>query len=283
MFRNVSERSSAQEGQAGFSLVELMVAMVVAVILGVAVIRFYKDSYHTYSMQEQIADRNQNAHFTLNKLTELLQQAGSTLPDTGWTVIKVGGGVLTIGINPRGAMQFNGVDTPFSNFIAVGDASLFANSANVLLNTTNVLVDFDDPTKPTVKLTIDGNYNSGGFVNGIKDNPDGMDSIRVIPGVALRIGDRIYGYREDQYLLSGTDLVIRPNGSVATQMVLAEDIDSVGFAFQTSAGAATTKWNLMRSASITVRAQTEKPDPHMSPPAYHKITLPMNLILRNKI
>ncbi|GEM_PF-1879721 len=282
MCRNASERA-AGKGQTGFSLVELMVAMVVAVILGVAVIRFYKDSYHTYSMQEQIADRNQNAHFTLNKFVEILQQAGSALPDTGWTVLTISGGTLTLGINPRGAEQFNGIDSPFSNFIAVGDASLFANSANVLLNTTHVLVDFYDPTKPTVELAIDAGYNTCGFVNGIKDNPDGMDSIRVTALVALSVGDRIYGYREDQYLLSGTDLVIRPNGSVSNQMVLAEDIDSVGFAFQTNTGAATTSWKLMRSASITVRAQTEKPDPHLSPPAYHKITLPMNVILRNKI
>lgn len=274
---------AVRKRQAGFSMVELMVTMVVAILLGIGVVRFYKDSYRTYSQQEQIADRNQNAHFTLSKFVEILQQAGSALPDSGWTVLKISGSVLTLGLNPRGAEQFNGVDTPFGNFIAVGDASLFASSGNVLLNTTNVLVDFQNPAKATVKMTIDAGYFSGGFSAGIKDNATGMDSIRVTAGVDLDVGDRIFGYREDQYLLSGSDLVIRPNGSVASEMVLAENIDSVGFTFRNDLGAVTTNWKLMRSASISVRARTEKPDPHLPPPGYHMITLPMNVILRNKI
>jgi prepilin-type N-terminal cleavage/methylation domain-containing protein len=288
MSQNASERiaqpsARIRAGAKGFTLVEVLVAMVVAVLLGVATVRFYKDSYHTYSQQEQIADRNQNAHFTLSKLTEVLQQAGSALPDTGWAVISISKGALTVGVNPRGVEQFNGTDMPPSNFIPVSDASLFKNTGNVFLNTTRVLVDFADPANPTVKLAIDAAYNSNGFVNGIKDNATDMDSIRVTKIVDLSMGDKIYGYRDDQYLLVGGNLVVRPDSVEAKQMTLSENIDSVGYTFLDAAGSKTTIWKQMRSASITVRARTERPDPKLKVPGYHKITLPMNIILRNKI
>lgn len=269
--------------QAGFSLIELLIVMVVATILGITVVRFYKDTYHTYSLQDQIADRNQNAHFTLSKYVEILQQAGSGLPDTGWSTLRVSSGSITLGLNPRDAKEFNGFDTPMSPFVAVGDGSLFANTSNVLLRTTHVLIDYADPTKTTEQIAIDTTYNSSGFVKGIKDNASGMDSIYLMKAIVLSVGDKIYGYREDEYALSGSDLVIRPNGDVTQQMVLAEDIDSVGVTFLTTAGVSTTAWSQMRSASVTVRARTDQIDAHLVPPGYHKISLSMNIMLRNKI
>ncbi len=281
---NRLESHGVKPGQAGFSMMELLVTMVVAVILGVTVVRFYKDSYHTYSMQEQIADRNQNAHFVLSKLVEVLQQAGSALPDSGWNVIRVSlGGVITIGINPRGAEQFNGQDTPLGPYIAVGNAAQFKNSSNSLINTTHVLIDYELAGKATDTAAIDKSYNSGGFAAGIKDNPTGMDSIKLKSDVDLDVGDKIYGYREDQYVLSSGDLIIRPNGDPTLDMVLAENIDSIGFTFKTQGGVITTNWNTMKSVSIVVRARTERVDSHLPPPGFHKISLPMNVLLRNKV
>lgn len=275
---------NASEGrQRGFSLVEILIAMVVGTLLGVAVVRFYKDSYHAYSLQDQIQERDQNAHFVETKFVELMQQAGSSLPDTGWIVIKQSGGTTTIGNNPRGAEQFNGADLSASYFVPVSDAVQWSNTGNVLLNIYHVLVDYADPAAATRKFQIDQGYNSNGFSAGIKDNPTGMDSIRLTAPVTLSIGDRIYGYREDQFQVSGGDLLLLPNGNASAQMVLAEDIDSLGFTFRDGTGAATTNWKKMRSVSFTVRARTAKADPKLPPPGYRKITIPMNVILRNRI
>jgi hypothetical protein len=109
-----------------------------------------------------------------------------------------------------------------------------------------------------------------------------MDSIRLTAAVDLSVGDRVYGYREDQYFLSGTNLMLRPDGNASAQMVLAENIDSLAFAFKDAAGNATSVWKNMRSASITVRARTAQADPRY-PGQYRKLTLPMNVILRNRI
>ncbi|MEO7425049.1 MAG: prepilin-type N-terminal cleavage/methylation domain-containing protein [Fibrobacteria bacterium] len=275
-------RARERQGEDGFTLVEMMMAIVISSILGVTLIRFYKDSYRTFSQQEQIADRNLNGHYLVNKLVEVLQQAGSALPDTGWNVITTSTGKITIAVNPRGAQDLISFDQPPSKLIPVADASLYTNTGNVMLNTNKVLIDYALAGKPSILCQIDQGVGSGGFVKGIKDTPTG-DTIAVQTVVDLSPGDKVYGYREDQYLLSGSDLVVRPDNNSAAQMVLAENIDSLGFKFLTRAGAATTSWTTMKSASILVRARTEKKDPKLKPPNYHKISIPMNVMLRNKI
>lgn len=287
MSRNVSEPAaapaSARDG--GFTLIELLIAMVAGVLLMVGLVRFYKDSYRTYSLQDQIQERDQNAHFVVTRLTEILQQAGSGLPDTGWNMITVSGGTTTIATNPRNAQQFISYNLPSSQFVAVSDASQWKPVGNVLLNVRFALIDYANPAVATVKIGIDTTYNSGGFSKGVKDNAAGMDSIRLVSAVILSVGDRVYGYREDQYLLGGTsgkDLLIRPNSNSLEQMVLAENIDTLLFSFKNSAGTVVTTWKTMRSAGLTVRARTAMPDKRF-PGQYRKLTLPMNVILRNRI
>jgi hypothetical protein len=295
MYRNGSE--SARErargadsvrGAPGFTLIETMIAMVASVIIGMGVVRFYRDSYHAYSMQDQMQERDQNAHFVVTRFTEILQQSGSGLPDTGWTVVSQTAGppaLTTVAVNPRNSIQFVGTDTPNSQFIPISDATQWQSTGNVLLNVANVLIDFADPTKAIIKRAIDTGYNANGYVKGIKDMPAGMDTLRITAPVDLSVGDRVYGYREDQYLLggtSGTDLILRPDGNTGAQMVLAEGIDSLAFVFKDAAGVTTNSWKLMRSAQITVRARTAMSDPHLAG-GYRKITLPMNVILRNRL
>lgn len=294
MYRNDSEtareraRVDGDKGAAGFTLIEVLIAMVASVIIGMGVVRFYKDSYHAYSMQDQVQDRDQNAHFVVTRFTEIMQQAGSGLPDTGWAMIKqttVSPVITTVSVNPRNAIQFVGTDSPNSQFIPISDATQWKPTANIMLNVAHVLIDFTDPNKSIIECAIDTFYNQHGYVKGIKDMPAGMDTLRITTPVDLSVGDRVYGYREDEYLLagtSGTDLVLRPDSNTAAQMVLAENIDSLGFVFKDATGKTTSTWNFMRSAQITVRARTAMSDPRLKG-GYRKITLPMNVILRNRL
>jgi prepilin-type N-terminal cleavage/methylation domain-containing protein len=287
MSPNASERAAApaQAPDGGFTLIEMLIAMVAGVLLATGVVRFYKDSYRAYSLQDQIQERDQNAHFVVSRLSEILQQSGSGLPDTGWNMITQAGAVTTIATNPRNAAQFVSYNLAASQFVPVSDATQWKAVGNVLLNVRFALIDYADPTKATVKIAIDTAYNGSGFSKGVKDNPAGMDSIRLGVSVTLSVGDRVYGYREDQYLLggaTGTDLLIRPNGNAAEQMVLAENIDSLGFTFKDAGGAIVTTWKSMRSASLAVRARTAIADNRI-PGKYRKLTLPMNVILRNRI
>ncbi len=279
MSRSASDPAGTR---AGFSLIEVLIAMVAGIIIGVGVVRFYRDSYHTYSLQDQLRERDQNAHFVVTRLTEILQQAGSGLPDTGWTMIKQGGGITSVAVNPRNAIQFNSLARPSSQNVPISDAAAWKNTGNVLVNVRYALIDYADPAKPIKRFSIDTNYNTGGFSKGIRDNATGLDSLRLTTAVALSPGDRIYGYREDLYLLSAGNLILRPDSVAAAQMVLAEGIDSLAFTFLNAAGSATTDWKQMRSAKIVVRARSAMPDPRLAG-GYRKITLPMNVILRNRL
>lgn len=281
MSQKISDRAAGKAG-AGFTLLETCIAVALSLLVGLIAQRFYRDSFHTYSQQEQIEERNQNANFTIGKIVEVIQQAGAGLPDTGWQTVTYAGGVLTVGSNPLGAQQFIGNNPSNSKYVRVDDATLFSAPNSPLFTPTHILVQYASGA-PTAKFQIDTSYNASGFSKGRKNNATGYDSLYLASTVDLNIGDMVYGYREDQYLLLGDSLVIYPNGIAANQMVLAEDIDSLGMTFRDQNGNATTAWKNMRSVSITVRARTAQLDPRLKPPAYHKITLPMNVILRNKV
>jgi type II secretory pathway pseudopilin PulG len=276
-----NDSSVKLHSQKGFTLVELGIVAVLSLIVGVTVVRFYRDSYHTYSMQEQIEERNQNANFTVSKMVEIMQQAGAYLPDSGWAAIRDSSKIIILGSNPGEVTQFIGTNPSSSQFVRLDDVSTLRNSSQPLLTSTHILVDTLGTGK-IGKFAIDTNYGSNGFVKGLKDKASGGDSLRLVSAVDLRLGDWVYGYREDQYLISTDSLVIRPNGNKTFQMVLAENIDSLGFTFRDIKGNPTTLWKDMRSVSLVVRAKTSKRDPRIPKPGYHLITLPMNVILRNK-
>jgi prepilin-type N-terminal cleavage/methylation domain-containing protein len=274
--------SPRARGQQGFSLAEVLVVVVISAIVGAVVHRFYRDSYRTYSMQEQIEERNQNANFAVSKMVELMQQVGAGLPDTGWSSMIYAGKVLTLGSNPAGVAHFVGNNPPSSNSVALDGAERLRKSTQPLMSSSHILVDFVANTA-TKKYQIDTTKNNNGYVKGLRIDTAGIDSVFLTEAVNLSVGDWLYGYREDQYLLISDSLVIRPNGSAALQMVLAENIDSLGFSFLDAKGNTATAWKDMRSVSFVVRARTAKSDPALPKPGYRLISLPMNVILRNKV
>ncbi len=167
---SLGARLMAEDGCDGFTLLEVMVVIIITLIAGAIVTRFYRDSYHTYSQQEQIEDRNQNANFTVSKMVEILQQVGANLPDSGWGTLTYSRGVLTLGSNPANMVQFNGSNQAYSKYIAVDDASHMRVDGQPLHSSTHILID-SVGSGGVLKVAIDTNYNGGGFVKGIKDNP----------------------------------------------------------------------------------------------------------------
>ncbi len=251
--------------QGGFSLLEMLVAIAVSGILLLIVVRFYKDSYRNYSLQEQIADRNQNAYFTIKHLTELMQQAGSGLPDSGYAVIMPAAGSpphasVVIGTNPRGGSQVISQKVTSVTKIAVDDTTSFGYA-------TDVLVDYLNPATATVKKSISS------FIAG---PPNAPDTIVLGSAVTLDTGDVLYAYKQDTIALSGTDLTI--GGTV-----LAENVDTLEFRFYKTDKTAATTWGTMRSANIKVSARTPRADTRITGDQYRHLTLKMGVLFRNKI
>jgi prepilin-type N-terminal cleavage/methylation domain-containing protein len=258
---------SGSSVRSGFSLLEVLVALAAAGILLFGLTRFFKDSSHAYDMQSQIAERNQNAHFSVDFLTEALQESGANLPDTGIALITPSGalpcGSITLGVNPRGGLYFISSASPANLFkVPVADTSSFEEAEYVL-------VDYLSPARATIKRPISGKK---------KGAAGALDTLLLsIPlPYQLGIGDIVYAYKEDVLALSGGNLTV-------DGVVVAENIDSLKFNFYDAARTATTAWSRMRSARIDVTARTARPDPGLSGDGYRRLSLNMTVFLRSRI
>jgi prepilin-type N-terminal cleavage/methylation domain-containing protein len=63
----------------GFTIVELLVAITISGLAFILLTKLLSISLNSYNLQEQLADMNQNARYTINEVSNVLMQAGSDL------------------------------------------------------------------------------------------------------------------------------------------------------------------------------------------------------------
>jgi prepilin-type N-terminal cleavage/methylation domain-containing protein len=264
---------SQSASEKGLTLVEVTVALVVSGILIVGLVRFFRDFNRSYNNQEQVADRDQNAHYTVKRLSEAFMAAGANLPAKGWAMINMPEGNpgprLVISVNPRGGVQYLAAPLVNASEIPVDDAKGFSKAAYVL-------ADPQAEGLATQRHAIDRNYNADGFAKGIK--PTGTGAIvRLTGSVTLDIGDAVYAYDEEDFRLQDGNLTLDGN-------VLAENIQNLTFTVLTSNQTPTGQWSAMRSGRIKVTARTRAPDPNYDKnDGYRTLDLSMDVLLRNRL
>lgn len=64
----------------GFTLVELLVSAILLSIISLAAFQFYGREHQVYSVQEEIANAQQNARIALDELTQNIMAAGAEIP-----------------------------------------------------------------------------------------------------------------------------------------------------------------------------------------------------------
>ena len=62
--------------QKGLTLIELLVAMAITGILGAGIYRTFTGQQHTYEVQEQVVDMQQNVRMAISRMTRELRMAG---------------------------------------------------------------------------------------------------------------------------------------------------------------------------------------------------------------
>ncbi len=261
------------ERQIGFTLVEVTVALVASGILLVGLARFFKDFNRSYNSQEQVSDRDLNAHYAIKRLSEALMASGSNLPSQDWNLVNLPdgnpGGRLRLGVNPRGGVQYLAAAVAGVMEITMDDAKGFAKA-------TEILCDPQDPALHTFKVGIDLTYNGGGFVNGFLVVGSAV-TLRLTTPLTLDAGDAIYAYDVEDYRLQDGNLML-------DDMVLAENIQNLSFTAMTVGQVPTTNWSAMRSAKIAITARTRNPDPGLpGNGGYRVIDLSMDVLLRNRL
>lgn len=231
----------------GFTLIEVAVTLAVSGILVAILAGFFRNFHHTFNLQEQVADRDLNAHYSVKRFSEVLMSAGANLPSKGWEIVGLPGGNnsnrVKLGVNPRGGIQYLGAATAGFE-LPIDDAKGFAKA-------TAILVDPQDEAVNVFKVDIDAAYNGNGFSSGVKTAGNGA-ILRLGSPINLVIGDIVYAYDEEDYQLQGTNLML-------DDMVLAENIESMNLSFLTASQLPTNQWSAMRSARIVIRARTASP------------------------
>jgi type II secretory pathway pseudopilin PulG len=264
---------SPKDSERGITLVEIVVSLVVSGIVIVGLVRFFKDFNRSYNNQEQVADRDLNAHYAVRRLSEAFMSAGANLPAKSWSMISLPEGNpgprLVIAVNPRGGVQYLAAPLAASLEIPVDDQKGFAKASSVL-------ADPQPEGLPSSKIAIDRNFNSDGFVNGIK--PTGTGAIvRLVSSVTLEIGDAVYAYDEEDFRLQDGNLILDGN-------VLAENIQNLRFTALTASQTPTSQWSAMRSGKVQVTARTRMPDPNYKEnDGYRSLDLSMDVLLRNRL
>jgi prepilin-type N-terminal cleavage/methylation domain-containing protein len=257
----------------GFTLMEVAVTVAASGILLVGLARFFKDFNRSFNTQEQVSDRDLNAHYTVKRLSEALMSAGSSLPSENWNLLTFPDGNpgdhIVLGVNPQGGVQYLPADIVALKDVPVEDAKGF-------LKATAVLADPQDPALPTLKVAIDLAYNSSGFVKGVKTTGS-TAVLHLVSGLTLRAGDAVYAYDEEDYRLLNGNLML-------DNMVLAENIQSLAFTAYATNQTLNDLWSSMRSIKIKVTARTRNRDPrYLNNGGFRTIDLSMDVLLRNRI
>lgn len=154
-------------GQKGFTLVELMVALVLSFILIGAIYRGFTSQHKAYTIQDQVAEAQQNARMAMNILLRDIRMAGHGMPDGG---IEIGGTTYSNAIKIVKAGKHKGVDQFFDTITLVGafgapsgylNQTLSAGSTELYLRSYNEADDFEGGDKGYIfiggidKLTVD--------------------------------------------------------------------------------------------------------------------------------
>jgi prepilin-type N-terminal cleavage/methylation domain-containing protein len=259
----------------GFTLIEIMIALMVSSLLIIGLTRLYSTMLNSYSLQEQLTEMNQNAKFTIKEISDVLMQAGAdcglvnsdTLEkDTIMTITNYKD--FTIRVNPRGGTYAIPKDTVLktsTGYLQVDNAYSFRLAAKIghvpSISHSNVRV-------KTYTLTGIDTANNKLNISGVT-SPDTFFK-----------DDGVYSFIIHHYYRNGTNLCLDNDTNV-----LAENIDSLKVAFMDSTGSSTTNWKFMRSVELVVEATTSLSDYRYNVYSDHRrhLLLSYTFRLKNKV
>ena len=252
----------------GVTLIELLIALVLSSLLTAALYRAFIGQQKTYTVQDQVADMQQNVRIAIGQITKEIRMAG------------YGGEMLSIFGNING---FTDIITPASNTITI----ILADQVGVLkqnttkgtnqLKVTNARI-FNTDKKKYLCLNGLNNY----LVQGVTEDT-------IILTAPLEEGhpvnQPVYLVKAISYYLglSGVKTVLRRNENTGGGgQPLADNIESLEFSYFDTNGDLTANPSDIRMVKVTVTARTNILDPHLKGgDGYRRRTLSTHIRVRN--
>ena len=260
----------------GITLIELLVALTISGILVAGVYRTFVSQQHTYTVQDQVVDMQQNVRLANNRMTRELRMAG--FGKMGATFFAGGGmhGKFNNVVNPGGGGTsltvvggYQSVTTmsayaPIGSKkdIQVNDASGFGtgNKRYICINGTESL----EITK------ITGNQID--FKDGTKEEHFAGEPVFLVMAITYSIGP-----------FEGKSCLLRDDNLGGGPQPVAENVENLQFAYFDANGIFTADPDLIRMIQLTIIARTDKTDPELAKAGdgFRRRTLTTNIQLRN--
>jgi prepilin-type N-terminal cleavage/methylation domain-containing protein len=262
-------RWSFSKKEEGLTLIELLIALVLCSILTAALYRSFISQQDSYTVQDQVADMQQNARVALAHMAREIRMAG------------YGGEVLSIFGDING---FTDVITPASNAITiifadeVGVLKQSAAKGDIQLKVTNAGV-FNADKKKYLCLNGLNNY-SVQSVTG--------DTIVLSTPLAEGhpINQPVYLVKAISYYLGitgGKSILRRNENTGGGGQPLADNIESLEFAYFDANGIEISNPPDIRMVKVTLMARTSMMDPQFKDgDGYRRRTLSSHIQVRNR-
>jgi type IV pilus assembly protein PilW len=256
------------EKKKGVTLIELLIALVLSSILTAALYRAFISQQNTYTVQDQVAEMQQNVRSAIGQMTKEIRMAG------------YGGDLLSVFGDING---FTDIITPGSNAITI----IFADQVGVLkesaakgtsqLKVTNARI-FNTDKKRYLCLNGLNNYS---VQNVVEDT--------ILLAAPLAEGhpthQPVYLVKAISYYLaiSGGKTVLRRNENTGGGgQPVANNIENLEFTYFDANGNVTSNPPDIRMVNVAVTAKTNMLDPQLKEgDGYRRRTLSSNIKVRN--
>jgi prepilin-type N-terminal cleavage/methylation domain-containing protein len=252
----------------GLTLIELLIALVLSGILIAALYQLFIRQQKTYTVQDQVADMQQNIRVAIDQMTREIRMAG------------YGGNILAIFSNING---FANIITPANNSITilladqVGVLKQNATKGTTQLKATNASV-FNTDKKKYLCLNGLNNYLIQSIVT---------DTITLAASLTEDhlINEPVYIVKAITYSLglSGGKTVLRRNENTGgSAQPLAENMESLQFTYFDAMGNVTSNPLDIRMVRVAVTSKTNMSDPeYKGGDGYRRRILSSNIKVRN--
>jgi len=268
------------EDEHGFTLVELLVALVISMILMGSIFMTFKSQHDSYIVQTQVAVALQNARAAMNMLTRDIQMAGyyanfdGTSYTMDWDNMDWEGSAsddtmrpLILAKNNNASGSNDGI-LDGTDLIVIVKASQNTNDGRAF-----VAGEAASGTTATASLRSAGNLTSGMWVLLVKADLTRSEFVQVTNDVGVIVLSKtlaeIYGegdliFRADYiiYYVSNDAILMKQNlGNAGEAQIIAEDIDNLQFRYILNNGTIVdsgVNGSLVRAIDISLLARTEQ-------------------------
>jgi prepilin-type N-terminal cleavage/methylation domain-containing protein len=272
--------------QRGMTLIELLVAMAITGLLGAGVYRTFTGQQHTYEVQDQVVDMQQNVRMAISRMTRELRMAGfGKLDSNFFSTTKHGSKMLG---------QFGSVVTPGGDGKSVTVVAALQTigilTANAPAGSNSFVVDnasgFDLDKKKYVSINGMESYR----IYGIAGN-----QLTLKAGTQLAyshfIGEPVFLVMAITYsigVLDGIFVLLRDDNLGLGAQPVAENIEDLRFRYVMSDGTTLDvvpggQLDNIRMIQTTIVARSDKTDPVLAKvgDGFRRRTLTTNIQLRN--